>query len=62
MKHNASFLLKRTYGPWWLMLPSNINLDVPNKPLYISTDFIGIQNFDGFLFNRLNKLQFKMMI
>ena len=31
----------RTYGPWWLDLPSNINVPTSTKPLYISQDFIG---------------------
>lgn len=31
----------RTYGPWWLDLPSTIRISVTNQPLYISTDFVG---------------------
>jgi F-box/leucine-rich repeat protein 4 len=31
----------RTYGPWWLDSPSNINVPISAKPLFISQDFIG---------------------
>lgn len=34
--------LKRTYGPWWKDLPSNMKFSPTLKePLFISQDFIG---------------------